>query len=116
MANRTGLQTSPSRIAPSHDILENVTKVVPVTSNRAHEARSKFLDLFPTEELFGSPEPKDGQHLFRSVGVKADPPENTNHYIEIVIPLSCEVSQIPSEIDGVEIRIRHVDLPGAAAI
>lgn len=78
---------------------------------RANAAMQKLLTLIPIAELLRISMPNSIGPFQRGIEVTADPPEYKDHYILMVLPLAIDVSQIPLEIDGVPIRVRHADLP-----
>jgi hypothetical protein len=78
-----------------------------VTSyERAYQARRVLLEVLMTEGIFPGPMPPA---LFRSVGVMAEKPDLRYHFIQVVLPVAVDISNIPSEVDGVRVVIVHED-------
>ena len=84
----------------------------PISQEQAIRAQETLTKRISFEDIFGPLDPVSGQNFRKSMGITADPPDYQDHYIQVVAPVSTDVSRIPSEIDGVRIVIVHEDLPG----
>jgi hypothetical protein len=80
-------------------------------SERAEAARRVLIDSLIASGIIPTP---PGETLWRSVGVMATEPDFRDHYIEVILPAAVDVSQIPSEIDGVRIVVVHEDRDSVA--
>lgn len=78
-----------------------------VTSmENAAQARRVLLEVLVTEGIFPGPMPPT---LFRSVGVMAEKPDFRDHFIQVVLPVAVDISNVPSEVDGVRVVIIRED-------
>src|ERR1019366_4379082 len=83
-----------------------------VTQEQASLAKEALYEIISYAEIFGPPGPTNGRHLRKSIGVTADAPDFSDHYIRIIAPLEVDVTRIRSEINGIRIVIIHQDRPG----
>lgn len=73
---------------------------------KASAARRVLLEALITEGIIPGPMPPT---LFRSVGVMAEKPDCRDHFIHVILPVAVDISNIPSEVDGVRVVIIHED-------
>ena len=74
--------------------------------DRADAARRVLLDALIADGIIPGPTPPT---LFRSVGVMAEKPDCRDHFVQVILPIAIDVSNIPSEIDGVRVVVIHED-------
>lgn len=81
----------------------NMADRQPVTQEQAILAQEALKEIISYEEIFEPPGPTNGRHFMKSMGVTADAPDFSDHYIRFIAPLEVDVTRIPSEINGVRI-------------
>ena len=76
------------------------------TMEKASAARRVLLEALIADGIIPGPMPPT---LFRSVGVMAEKPDYRDHFIQVILPVAVDVSDIPFEVDGVRVVIIHED-------
>jgi hypothetical protein len=83
-----------------------------ITLEQATAAQEALINEFGHFQLVGPAIPPDELHYPQSIGISADGPDFSDHFIMIEAPPSFDVSHIPPVYNGVRIVIDQESPPG----